>query len=66
MADLTTTAADSLKEASDLIADVRAGRGTLGKLVTDDALYRELNSSSSRPETSRAGSTRGVGHSGAC
>ena len=43
MGDLTTTAADSLKEASDLIADVRAGRGTLGKLVTDDALYRELN-----------------------
>ena len=43
MADLTTTAAGSLKEASDLIADVRAGRGTLGKLVADDALYRELN-----------------------
>ena len=25
------------------MADVRAGNGTLGKLVTDDALYRELN-----------------------
>ena len=40
--DLTTTAADSLEDASKLIADVRAGRGTLGKLVTDDALYTEL------------------------
>jgi phospholipid/cholesterol/gamma-HCH transport system substrate-binding protein len=42
LADLTTTASASLKEAGDLLADVRAGKGTLGKIVTDDALYKEL------------------------
>jgi phospholipid/cholesterol/gamma-HCH transport system substrate-binding protein len=42
LGDLTKTASDSLEQASALIADVRAGRGTLGKLVTDDALYLEL------------------------
>jgi phospholipid/cholesterol/gamma-HCH transport system substrate-binding protein len=40
--DLTTTAAQGLEEAGKLIADVRAGRGSLGKLITDEALYREL------------------------
>jgi phospholipid/cholesterol/gamma-HCH transport system substrate-binding protein len=40
--DLTTTASNSLAEAGKLIADVRAGRGTLGKLITDEALYHEL------------------------
>jgi phospholipid/cholesterol/gamma-HCH transport system substrate-binding protein len=40
--DLTTTASNSLQEATRLIADVRAGRGSIGKLFTDDALYGEL------------------------
>ncbi|HEX5070297.1 MAG TPA: MlaD family protein [Vicinamibacterales bacterium] len=42
LADFTTTAADSLKEAGDLLADIRAGKGTVGKLVTDDAVYKQL------------------------
>jgi phospholipid/cholesterol/gamma-HCH transport system substrate-binding protein len=42
LADLTKTAAASLEQASELIADARAGRGTLGKLITDDTLYREM------------------------
>lgn len=42
MAGLAESAADSLESAGQLIADVRAGKGTLGKLVTDDALYLEL------------------------
>jgi len=42
LADFTTSAADSLKEAGDLIADIRAGKGTVGKIVTDDALYKQL------------------------
>jgi phospholipid/cholesterol/gamma-HCH transport system substrate-binding protein len=41
--ELTETASAGMREASRLIADVRAGRGTLGKLATDDALYNELN-----------------------
>lgn len=40
--DLATTAGTSLESVQQLIADVRAGKGTLGKLVTDDALYQDL------------------------
>ena len=43
MASITDTASKTLESANLIIADVRAGRGTLGKLVTDDALYTELN-----------------------
>jgi phospholipid/cholesterol/gamma-HCH transport system substrate-binding protein len=39
---LTATASASLRQMDALLADVRAGRGTLGRLVTDDALYTEL------------------------
>jgi len=42
LGNLTTTASETLTEVGALLSDVRAGRGTLGKLVTDDALYREL------------------------
>ena len=43
IASLTETASAGLEDARLLLADVRAGKGTLGKLVTDDALYAELN-----------------------
>ena len=36
------TATVGLEEATALMKDLRAGRGTLGRLFTDDALYREL------------------------
>jgi phospholipid/cholesterol/gamma-HCH transport system substrate-binding protein len=39
---LAATASQSLDEAGRLIADVRTGRGTAGKLITDDTLYREM------------------------
>jgi phospholipid/cholesterol/gamma-HCH transport system substrate-binding protein len=39
---LASTASKGLTSANDLIADVRAGRGTAGKFVTDDAVYAEL------------------------
>jgi phospholipid/cholesterol/gamma-HCH transport system substrate-binding protein len=52
---LTATASTSLKQIDALLADVRAGRGTLGKLVTDDALYTELQAFvSSAGEVTRA------------
>ena len=41
--DVATQAGRSLEEATKLIADVRAGRGTIGKLFTDEALFREIN-----------------------
>ena len=43
IADVTGTATETLAEAQLLVADLRAGRGTLGKLFTDEAVYREMN-----------------------
>jgi len=34
----------SLEQTNAVLEDVRQGRGTLGKLLTDDTLYQELNS----------------------
>jgi phospholipid/cholesterol/gamma-HCH transport system substrate-binding protein len=39
---LTTTASESLSEAGKLLSDLRAGRGTAGRLLTDDRLYADL------------------------
>src|SRR2546430_4766883 len=39
---LFRSAGQGLQELSALIHDVRQGRGTIGKLVTDDQLYAEL------------------------
>jgi phospholipid/cholesterol/gamma-HCH transport system substrate-binding protein len=33
----------SIEEATALLRDIRAGRGTVGKLFTDEALHKELN-----------------------
>jgi phospholipid/cholesterol/gamma-HCH transport system substrate-binding protein len=41
--EVATQASRGLEEATKLLADVRAGRGTVGRLFTDDALYREIN-----------------------
>jgi phospholipid/cholesterol/gamma-HCH transport system substrate-binding protein len=41
--EITATAEDSLEQVAGLLTDIRAGEGTLGKLVTDDSLYRELD-----------------------
>jgi phospholipid/cholesterol/gamma-HCH transport system substrate-binding protein len=40
--DLTASASSGLADLDKLLADVRGGKGTLGKLVTDDALYGEM------------------------
>ena len=39
---VTDRATAGLEEATELVKDLRAGRGTLGRLFTDEALYREL------------------------
>ncbi len=43
LSDLTDTAGQGIEELSGMIHDVRAGRGTLGKLMTDEELYTELH-----------------------
>ena len=42
LADVAESATQSLKEATLLIKDIREGKGTVGKLFTDEQLYREI------------------------
>ena len=42
MAELADTATRNLDEAGRMIQELRGGKGTFGKLLTDDALYTEL------------------------
>jgi phospholipid/cholesterol/gamma-HCH transport system substrate-binding protein len=44
LTEVATNATKSLEEATKLIMDIRSGRGTVGRLFTDDQLYREVNS----------------------
>ncbi len=43
IAGVTTQATAGLEQVTQLVTDLRAGRGTAGKLLTDDALYTEIN-----------------------
>jgi phospholipid/cholesterol/gamma-HCH transport system substrate-binding protein len=43
LADLTNEVGEGVENLSNLISDIRAGRGTVGKLMTDEQLYAELN-----------------------
>jgi len=43
LAEVATQATKGLEEATRLVSEIRAGRGTVGKLFTDDALYKEVN-----------------------
>jgi phospholipid/cholesterol/gamma-HCH transport system substrate-binding protein len=43
IAQLTSQAGASINEARLLVEDIRKGRGTVGKLFTDDSLYNEFN-----------------------
>jgi phospholipid/cholesterol/gamma-HCH transport system substrate-binding protein len=42
LSDLTERAGEGIDQLSGLIGDVRKGKGTVGKLVTDDNVYMEL------------------------
>lgn len=43
ISDMTEAASKGLEQATALLQDIRGGRGTVGKLFTDDQLYREVN-----------------------
>ena len=53
-----------VEEATKLIGDIRAGKGTLGKLVTDESVYREFNALIGAAEGVVAGVNRGQGTRG--
>jgi phospholipid/cholesterol/gamma-HCH transport system substrate-binding protein len=42
IADISESAQGSIDEITGLVKDIRGGRGTVGKLMTDDRLYAEL------------------------
>src|SRR6185436_7192791 len=41
--DVAASANDGIVEATALLKDIRGGRGTVGKLFTDESLFREMN-----------------------
>jgi phospholipid/cholesterol/gamma-HCH transport system substrate-binding protein len=43
IAEVATQATAGLEQATQLLQEIRAGRGTVGKLFTDDQLYQEIN-----------------------
>lgn len=43
LADVSEAATKGLVQATALIADVRSGKGTVGRLFSDDKLYQEIN-----------------------
>jgi phospholipid/cholesterol/gamma-HCH transport system substrate-binding protein len=42
--EVAADAADGIQEATNLLRDIRSGRGTIGQFFTNDALYKDLNS----------------------
>lgn len=43
LTDVTAQATAGIEQLTALLGDIRAGRGTMGQLFTNDALYRDLN-----------------------
>ncbi len=43
LTDVAESATLSLEQVGEILRDIRSGRGTLGKLFTDDQMYREVN-----------------------
>jgi phospholipid/cholesterol/gamma-HCH transport system substrate-binding protein len=44
IAELTEQAGTGIADVTAMLADLRAGKGTVGKLLTDESVYREFNS----------------------
>jgi phospholipid/cholesterol/gamma-HCH transport system substrate-binding protein len=43
LAEVTTKATEGIEELTLILQDIRGGRGTIGRLFSDDALYREMS-----------------------
>jgi len=61
LADVTAQANRGIAELTALMQDVRAGKGTVGKLMTDEQLYRELQQFTSAARDVTEGLARGKG-----
>lgn len=49
--EIVEQSSDAVKNINSLLTDVRGGKGTLGKLVTDEGLYANVKSSSERMDS---------------
>lgn len=61
MSDVTASANASITEATALLKDIRGGKGTVGKLFTDEQLYRDLNAFIDSANAVTASINRGKG-----
>ena len=61
LADVTAQANKGITELTALITDIRAGRGTVGKLMTDEQLYAELRQFTSAARQVTEGLQQGRG-----
>lgn len=59
--DMAASATDALEEATGLLRGIRAGEGSVGRLFTDDALYRDLNAFVASADTVAGYVKRGEG-----
>jgi phospholipid/cholesterol/gamma-HCH transport system substrate-binding protein len=64
VADVTEQATVGIDEATQLLKDIRAGRGTMGRLFTDEALYTEMTRLVNAAEEVAANINRGRGSLG--
>ena len=62
IAEVATQATISIEQATAMLKDIRAGRGTVGKLFTDEAVYRDVDALliSAERVTSQIASGRGT------
>jgi phospholipid/cholesterol/gamma-HCH transport system substrate-binding protein len=61
IADVATQAQAGIEQITALLQEVRGGRGTVGKLFTDEALYRDLNGLVASAQEVAAGISAGRG-----
>jgi phospholipid/cholesterol/gamma-HCH transport system substrate-binding protein len=64
LSDVTEAANHGLEEATRLLADIRSGKGTVGRLFTDDSLYREMHRFVDAAQEVAANLSRGRGTAG--
>ena len=61
LADVTAQASKGINELTALITDIRAGKGTVGKLMTDEQLYAELRQMTAAAREVTDGLSKGKG-----
>jgi phospholipid/cholesterol/gamma-HCH transport system substrate-binding protein len=61
LTEVATQASAGIQQLTAILGDVRSGRGTVGKLMTDDSLYEELNAFLLAAEEATRGINEGRG-----